>query len=228
MIGKIEDALPYNEQKDGLPGGDGDESKQCEDPSWCPKLKSAAYYKALNATGCWPVRPAMEDASIHAVLTTLASYFDYINYDKLYNMPDRAAARAKMSAMQGATKDKRCRVCVDASVKTAFDEKVKSLINTLLDDKKTSIPINHDGHIVRVEVDDSFAGLCLDCLTKTKFGCEDADYWMHCKSFHYDHGCTVAHGEPTWYFSYLGRPGDMKKYLKWMNAQLRTQRRGGR
>ena len=117
MIGKIEDALPYDEQRDGLPRGRGGKSTQCEDPSWYPKLKSAAYYKALNATGCWPVRGAMQDHSIHAVLTVLADKFDYINYEKLHNVPDRTAARGKMPATQGATKDRRCRVCVDVAVK---------------------------------------------------------------------------------------------------------------
>lgn len=226
MIGKIEDALPYDEQRDGLPRGGGGKSTQCEDPSWCPKLKSAAYYKALNATGCWPVRGAMQDHSIHTVLTRLADRFDYINYEKLHNVPDRAAARAKMPATQGATKDQRCRVCVDAAVKAAFDRKVKRLINTLLDDKKTWISVKRRGQQVRVEVDDSFAGLCLDCLTKTKFGCEDTDYWNHCLDFDFDHGCTVPHGQPTWYFSYLGRPDNMKQYQKEKKARL--QRCGGR
>lgn len=45
MIKKIEDALVYNEEKDGLPRGRGTKSTKCEDPNWCPKLKSAAYYR---------------------------------------------------------------------------------------------------------------------------------------------------------------------------------------
>ncbi|KAI7775553.1 hypothetical protein LA080_006702 [Diaporthe eres] len=223
MIGKIEDALPYNERKDGLPRGDGGTSKQCEDPSWCPKLKSAAYYKALNATGCWPVREAMEDHSVHSLLTILAVTFDYINYDKLHNVPDRTAARAKMPATQSATEDKRCSVCINAAVKAAFDRKVKSLVRTLLDDKKTWI--NNKRWRQPVRVDDSFAGLCLDCLIKTKFGCQDVDYWNHARKFQYDHGCRVSHGQPTWYYSYLGRPEDMKQYRKEKRAQMQ---RGGR
>lgn len=221
MISKIEDALPYDEQKDGLPRGRGNKSTQCEDTSWCPKLKSAAYYKALRATGCWPVRPVMEKHSIHEVLTMLANKFEYVNYDSLPGVPDRAAARSKMSA----TKDKRCTVCVDAAVKAAFDRKVKRLINTLLDEKKTWVTLKRQG---RVQVDDSFAGLCLDCLTKTKFGSEDEDYWNHCLDFEYDHGCTIHHGQPTWYFSYLGRPEDMWQYQQKKKAQLQTQQRGGR
>lgn len=227
MIGKTEDALPYDEQRDGLPRGRGRKPTQCEDTSWCPKLKSAAYYKALFATGFWPVKPAMEKLSIHQLQTMLANKFDYVNYDNVPHMPDRAAARAKMTAARGATSDKRCRVCVDAAVKAAFDRKVKSLVNTLLDDKKTWISIERQGQPVTVQVHDSFAGLCLDCLTKTKFGSEDADYWNHCLDFEFDHGCAVPHGQPTWYFSYLGRPEDMKQYQK-KRTRRQTQRGGGR
>lgn len=212
MIGKIEDALPYDEQKDGLPRGGGLKSTQCEDPYWCPKLKSAAYYKALNVTGCWPVRKVMEKQSIHEVLTMLADKFDYVNYNNLQLVPDRATARAHLP--EGATKDKRCTVCVDAAVKAAFDRKVKGLVRRLLDEKKTWISIERNGQYIRTEVDDSFRGLCLDCLTRTKFGSEDEDYWNHCLDFEYDHGCTVTHGQPTWYFSYLGRPENMKQYQK--------------
>lgn len=217
MIGKIEDALPYDEQRDGLPRGGGHKSTQCEDRSWCPKLKSAAYYKALKATGCWPVRPKMEDHSIHQVLTMLANDFNYVNYDSIPHMPARAAARAKMP---GAMKDRRCGVCVDAAVKAAFDRKVKRLIHTLLDEKKTWVTVERRGQLVRAEVNDSFAGLCLDCLAKTKFGSNDADYWNHCLEFEYDHGCTIPHGQPTWYFSYLGRPEKMKQFQIKKKAKL--------
>lgn len=280
MIGKIEEALPYDEKRDGLPRGRGRKSTVCEDPDWCPKLKSAAYYEALSATDCWPVRAVMRDRSIYGVLTRLAECFDYVNYDNVPGMPDRDVARVMMpdkhvgesngkggpvtkiestfqqlevsssnqddkestqssqasqsqddnskaanSKAVNVKKHKRCRVCVNAAVKASFDKKVKSLIRTLLDDKKTSIVIERQGKPVTVQVNDSFAGLCLDCLTQTKFGSEDADYWNHCLDFEFDHGCTVAHSQPTWYFSYMGRPEDMKRYAK--KARLQTQRRAG-
>ncbi|KAL1871889.1 hypothetical protein Daus18300_004522 [Diaporthe australafricana] len=273
MVGKIEGALPYDEKRDGLPRGRGRKSTVCEDPDWCPKLKSAAYYKELHATGCWPVRIALKDDSIYGVLTCLAGSFDYVNYDDVRDMPDRDLAHARMptkhsgksdakggvvNEIDGAFKQldvsssthedkegmqstqasqskednsnaadvkkhKRCRVCVNAAVKASFDKKVNSLIRTLLDDKKTSIVIERQGALVKAQVNDSFAGLCLDCLTKTKLGSEDADYWNHCLDFEFDHGCTVAHAQPTWYFSFMGRPEDMKRYAK--EARLRTRRR---
>lgn len=227
MINKIEDALPYDEERDGLPRGRGFKSTVCEDPDWCPMLKSAAYYKALKATGCWPVGPVMKNHSIHQVLTMLANKFNYVNYDNMQDMPDRAAARARMPADREGQSQKRCKVCVDAAVKASFDKKVRSLIRTLLDEKKTTVTVVQRGGPVAVQVDDSFAGLCLDCLTKTKFGSEDADYWNHCLDFEFDHGCTVPHGQPTWYFSYLGRAEDMKWYTK-EKAKRQAQRRAGR
>jgi hypothetical protein len=54
-----------------------------------------------------------------------------------------------------------------------------------------------------------FDGLCLDCMdaSKSKTRNQDTDYWMHnafrgCES---SSGCRVRHGEPTWYFSFMGR-----------------------
>lgn len=229
MIGKIEKELYYDEKKDGLPRGRGGKPTECEDPDWCPKLKSAAYYKALRATGYWPARGLTEKHSIHQILTMIENTFDYVNYDNRQDVPDRDAARAHMPASHDATQDtkngKRCRVCVNAAVKASFDRKMKSLIKRLLDEKKTWITVERRGRSFRVQMNDSFAGLCLDCITKTKFGCEDEDYWNHCLDFEYDHGCTVTHGQPTWYFSYLGRPEDMKQYQKKKKALL--QRHGG-
>lgn len=52
-------------------------------------------------------------------------------------------------------------------------------------------------------------GLCLDCVRDSGrwAGSEDRDYWArHSK---YDMGmatCRSKHGEPTWYWSFMGRP----------------------
>ncbi|KAK2611476.1 hypothetical protein N8I77_004812 [Diaporthe amygdali] len=192
MFFKIEKALYYDKQRDGLPHGRGFKSTVCEDPNWCPVLKSAAYYTALQATGCWTfISGVKDDHSIHQVLTKLANT-----------------------------------VCVNAAIKASLDKKVKSLIRTLLDDKKTTITVERRGKPIAVQVDDSFTGLCLDCVTKSKFSSEDADYWNHCLEFKYDYGCTVAHAQPTWYFSYMGRAEDMKWFDN--KAKLQTQRRAGR
>ncbi|RAH40447.1 uncharacterized protein BO95DRAFT_457380 [Aspergillus brunneoviolaceus CBS 621.78] len=52
-------------------------------------------------------------------------------------------------------------------------------------------------------VEGYFDGLCLDCMDNTKNlekgGDRDRDYWA------YDVGCRIKHGEPTWYFSFMGR-----------------------
>jgi hypothetical protein len=232
MIGKIEKALYYNGKRDGIPRGHGEGSTDCEDPVWCAMMKSGAYYKALKSTGRWPVRDAMPEHSILQVLTMLAESFNYINYDDRKDVPDRDVARSHLPPSQGAKNSKRCTVCVDADVKASFDRKVKSLIKTLLDDKKTWINVEQDGETVRMQVDDSFVGLCLDCLTKSKFGSDDADYWLHCLQFEYDHGCTIDHGQPTWYFSFLGRLEDMKEFQDQKKEkeqqQQQTMRRTGR
>lgn len=54
-----------------------------------------------------------------------------------------------------------------------------------------------------------FDGLCLDCMDSSKNvrpgGDEDDDYWVYSQTRGaYDGGCRVSHGEPTWYFSFMG------------------------
>ncbi|KAI1203197.1 hypothetical protein F5X97DRAFT_160741 [Nemania serpens] len=53
----------------------------------------------------------------------------------------------------------------------------------------------------------NFGGLCLDCMHKFKHGGndDDDDYFAHDKPGNHDRGCRVRHGQPTWYFSYMGR-----------------------
>ncbi|GAQ04923.1 hypothetical protein ALT_2244 [Aspergillus lentulus] len=55
-----------------------------------------------------------------------------------------------------------------------------------------------------------FDGLCLDCMDRTKDllveGNKDQDYWFHDQwEQSYDRDCRIPHGEPTWYFSFMGR-----------------------
>ncbi|GLA02321.1 hypothetical protein AnigIFM60653_001724 [Aspergillus niger] len=54
-----------------------------------------------------------------------------------------------------------------------------------------------------------FDGLCLDCMDLSKDlrsgGDRDDDYWMHNELRNWDRGCRIKHGEPTWYFSFMGR-----------------------
>lgn len=55
-----------------------------------------------------------------------------------------------------------------------------------------------------------FHGLCMTCMADTediKLGRdEDEEYWRHNEERDdYDVGCRVSHGQPTWYFSFMGR-----------------------
>ena len=70
-----------------------------------------------------------------------------------------------------------------------------------------------------------FDGLCLDCMdrSKPKTGDEDSDYWQHneLQEGEWDSGCRVSHGQPTWYFSFMGRKEKRDLLLK----NLRQKRR---
>lgn len=71
-----------------------------------------------------------------------------------------------------------------------------------------------------------FDGLCLDCMTNSnpKFGDFDEDYWRHAeRGVKWDYNCRISHDQPTWYFSFMGRP---EKRIEWSNKQKRQRARG--
>lgn len=63
-----------------------------------------------------------------------------------------------------------------------------------------------------------FDGLRLDCMDKSKAKTidHDSDYWRH-NNFDeatWDRGCRVSHGEPNWYFSFMGRRDDRGNFFR--------------
>ncbi|KAL3477635.1 hypothetical protein BJX99DRAFT_225856 [Aspergillus californicus] len=59
------------------------------------------------------------------------------------------------------------------------------------------------------KVADNFNGMCLDCMSVTaclRQGRDlDAEYWEHDRMKKWDLKCRVKHGEPTWWFSFMGQ-----------------------
>ncbi|TVY87715.1 hypothetical protein LAWI1_G006799 [Lachnellula willkommii] len=79
---------------------------------------------------------------------------------------------------------------------------------------------------VRDEISEDFHGLCLDCINMTKTGDVDNDYWAHDRMQQWDFNCRIDHGQPSWYFSFVGRKTDMKnhqlkKKLEYKKSQAR-------
>ncbi|KAL8927226.1 MAG: hypothetical protein Q9208_002402 [Pyrenodesmia sp. 3 TL-2023] len=74
-----------------------------------------------------------------------------------------------------------------------------------------------------------FDGLCLDCMDMTKTENDNKDYWRHNEQKEWDKECRATHGEPTWYFSFMGRkenedrfrrrPGQAEKEVRFMAAE---------
>lgn len=53
------------------------------------------------------------------------------------------------------------------------------------------------------QVESYFDGLCLDCMKNHPD--EDSEYWaLDAMRYVYDTTCRIRHGEPTWYFSFMG------------------------
>lgn len=80
----------------------------------------------------------------------------------------------------------------------------------------------------RSKILDEFDGLCLDCMdrTKPKTGDIDKDYWTYDLWSDWSFDCHIAHGQPTWYFSFMGRKtlmkahNEKKKEKQKLNQQL--------
>ncbi|MCJ1323104.1 hypothetical protein MMC15_008456 [Xylographa vitiligo] len=75
-----------------------------------------------------------------------------------------------------------------------------------------------------------FNGLCLDCIDSSKLrtGDIDLDYWRHgniCEDKWFT-GCRVPHRQPSWYFSFMGRPEKMNHFRK--TNPLERSREGDR
>ncbi|KAL4899934.1 hypothetical protein BDW74DRAFT_106181 [Aspergillus multicolor] len=58
-------------------------------------------------------------------------------------------------------------------------------------------------------VRDYFDGMCLSCISVTKCLVEgrdpDHEYWKSGENKKWDAHCCISHGQPTWYFSFIGR-----------------------
>ncbi|KXT01768.1 hypothetical protein AC579_8923 [Pseudocercospora musae] len=78
----------------------------------------------------------------------------------------------------------------------------------------------------REEIGNYFAGLCLDCMTASKGDDAEGKYWSHSKpGVKWDEGCTVNHGQASWYFSFMGPREDMMEWVKAPKAKPLKDRR---
>lgn len=67
-----------------------------------------------------------------------------------------------------------------------------------------------------------FDGLCLDCLTKSKTGDMNKDYWVHNELQQHERvlGCRFNHSQATWYFSFMGRKEERDHFQKMKRSQI--------
>ena len=84
-----------------------------------------------------------------------------------------------------------------------------------------------DIEAMRKKVETYFDGLCMTCMDRsmTKLKDQKSDYWYHAAMDDDDwvKGCDFTHGEPTWYFSFMGRKEDLNTILKAKNKKRRRR-----
>jgi hypothetical protein len=56
----------------------------------------------------------------------------------------------------------------------------------------------------------------------SKFGDTDKDYWNHARTdVKWNAHCRISHGQPTWYYSFMGR---RDKMIEWRKLHTDTKR----
>ncbi|PQE10016.1 BTB POZ fold protein [Rutstroemia sp. NJR-2017a BVV2] len=89
-------------------------------------------------------------------------------------------------------------------------------------------------HEIHKTIQEHFEGLCLDCMDLSKGTSEDTKKYLRRDVFReYDSECRVSHGQPTWYWSYMGRKTEMQahqreKHKKWNGGRAIFRRSGMR
>lgn len=80
-------------------------------------------------------------------------------------------------------------------------------------------------HATRDGVLTVFRGLCLDCMARSKGdnGLAREDYWKHDKLQEWDKDCQVKHGQPTWFFSFMGDREEMKAHQIQMKNKAQNE-----
>jgi len=57
--------------------------------------------------------------------------------------------------------------------------------------------------------------------SKPKLRDSDEDYWAHARpQYAWDSECRVDHGQPTWYFSFMGR---REKMIQWTHKKRKRR-----
>lgn len=156
-----------------------------------------AYEKALYNTRAWPLEKAFLRESVNGLLRRLESFAWTTAAGDLAR--DVSATKSTVSVTN-------CTSC-----QQDFARVVREAVKTTRE---------------------YFDGLCLgnacafpsatldltastDCMSMSnpKFGDSDSDYWHHnMPRFAWDSNCSITHGQPTWYFSFMGRKEKMKAW----------------
>ena len=64
---------------------------------------------------------------------------------------------------------------------------------------------------MRLATNNSFDGLCMDCMVRSssESGEVKEQYWAGDRLREWSDNCRMPHGQPTWFFSFLGLPDEM-------------------
>lgn len=78
-----------------------------------------------------------------------------------------------------------------------------------------------------LEVEDYFDGLCMQCMDSSRTSSKQMDtmYWSYDRSRAWGANCSVNHGQPTWYFSFMGRKAEMDAHKERERERKRARER---
>jgi hypothetical protein len=78
---------------------------------------------------------------------------------------------------------------------------------------------------IHENIQKNFEGLCLDCMDFSSGSAQETkNYLRRDLGEQYDDGCRISHGQPTWYWSYMGRRTEMQAHQREKHKQWDTER----
>jgi len=159
-----------------------------------------AYESALHESGIWPLESEGKDKSINELLRLLYDDFKYEDPHPNGRCNDRHECGHD------------------------FEHVVTSAINKARDQfNGLCLGISSLPSFMRAR---SFADPHkLDCMRTSSIEAEDEDYWRHAeKGYYRSRGtCRVPHGQPTWYFSFMGRKERQNKKMAGLDELKREE-----
>jgi hypothetical protein len=194
----------------------------------CKEYSVFYYLQELEEIGAWPPEK-LSKSSIHDILGQMENFDQgrMNRHKKNFKLPELKAQLAKLHAAYGKILQQRDyfykrvktleQLLADNGIEIPAEENADLAREPVPDQIPPPLhpPAASSGHCyqctsdweyivegARNKTQKYFHGLCIDCITTSLPG---DTYWVKRSGYAYDAKCRIKHGEPTAYFSSMGK-----------------------